>query len=430
MGVLFVTTALSADKNETKIQAQIKPNLYAVIVGVDKFADEKLYLKYAKADTVLFGKTLQANSGALFNEIHTIYLNDSNTTGKKSIVEALKNLQNISKKDLFIFYGTSFARIIDEEYYFIPSDTKSMHDEDIRNDALSRSELIDIFSKIPSKNKLFVFDTCYPSIGVDLRYSAQEKPNIASISASNSKQTALKISLNNHSVFADVVTDAIAGMADLNGDGTVLSTEFLSYVYTTASRDVAKLKHSQVPAFYQGGDVFALSSSAKFTPVVVVKEVEPKPAPKSVPKAPEVKKVAKVVPEVIKPPVVKPIVKKIPLKQIEKKVLQKTQKKTQVMLDKYKFIIEDNSLFIDVKRKIKQNFNFTNDKGEHYIVFEFYTNRFMKHAVKSVDSKRISKVKIGYHGDSFRIALLMKSPTIYKYQVKEDGIHIKLKDKK
>ncbi len=400
--MLFVIFAIAVnaktlETGEEKIDA--KPNLYAVIVGIGKA--NKLNLEYAVSDTLLFGRTLERNSKSLFSKINIIYLNEGDQTTKKHILEKLNNLQAISKSDLFVFYATSFAKIINENYYMITSNTKSMNDEEVLKSALSQDDLIDVFEKIPAKNKLLLFDTCYPGIAIDLRNKSKDKSNIATISASNSKQTALKIHINAHSVFVNVVTDAIAGEADVDGDGVVKSSELIDYVFNVASLETAKYDYKQIPAFYQAGESFSITSSKVFKPTIVAtaKTKSPKES-------------------LVEPRTVEPLYEIVKHEAIE------------ISIGKLNFLIDDESIFIDVKRKIKKHFNFTNDKGENLIVFEFYTNRFMEHFVKEVDADSVSQIKIGYHGDSFRVVIYLKTKTSYEYEVSTDGLFIKLVNKK
>lgn len=399
----------------------MKQNLYAVIVGVGKVKEQELVLKYAKADTKLFGKTLEGNARGLFSKVNIIYLNEDTQTTKDAILKELNGLQNISKNDLFVFYATSFAKVIDANYYMITSNTRSMNNEDIVKDAISRDELIEAFEKIPAKNKLLLFDTCYPSVAIDLRYKLKEKPNIVSISASNSKDTAIKISVNKHGIFANVVSDGIAGEADLDSDGVVNSSELVKYVFNAASVEAARFDYSQTPAYYQGGKSFNITSSKNVEPMVIsttpkavkIEKIKPKIAEKK----PQVVKVKKVEPRKIE---IKP-------KVVKSKELKVENKKQKISIDRFNFTIDNSSIFVDIKRKIKKHFRFTNDKGENLIVFEFYTNRFMKHYVKKIDSDKISQIKIGYHGDSFRVAIYMKTKTSYNYKVTKNGFLIKLK---
>lgn len=428
-----------------------RPTLHAVVIGIDEYNDKTLNLSYAKADATLFGTTLFKRAKDIFHKVDIRYLRDKDLTSKAAIIKALGDLSKISANDFFVFYTASHGIIIDKTFYMLTSDQNDQSPAEIQKQALSQEELREAFKRIPTANKLLIFDTCYSGlineeIAQKLAKSASRKINLTSISAAQSKETAMEGYADGHGVFTYVLSDALEGEADLNRDGMVQSLELVQYVKDKVPTVAKKYNHSQTPEYFQSGQVFTVTKMRNFQGPVNLK-------PKYY-EAKEIKKMAqslekndtkafeKVVKRkeaeikrVVKEVKKKSLEKKAP-KKLEKKVIKKEKKKEpedksvkKIKINNLNLTFKNNTLFLPVKDKLMKHFSFINAKKEPIIVLDFHTSKFTKHSITPILTPKVVKVKIGWHYDFYRIALQLKKPSTYTLKQTKEGVSVIIKDK-
>jgi hypothetical protein len=96
---------------------------------------------------------------------------------------------------------------------------------------------------------------------------------------------------------------------------------------------------------------------------------------------------------------------------------------------KSSFVFNDNSIFLNIKDKIKKHFNFTDTKGRHLVVFDFYSDKKETRVVQELDTQKVSDIYMADRGDWYRVTLQTKSKQSYEHIINESGIYIKLKNK-
>ena len=390
-----------------------RPNLYAVVIGVDDFKAEELDLKYAQADALLFGSTLFKRARELFSKVNVIYLKNEKDTTKESILNELKKLNDISPNDLFVFYAATLGTNIENKYYMMTSDISSIENQYLQENALSEDELRNAFKSIPAENKLLLFDTSYAgnvtkSIASKLVDNSLKPINLSSITATGPTHITLEGYADGHSTFAYLISDALDGEADVNNDKIVNSKEMISYVVKNLPLEVNKYNHIQSAFAYENGDAFNLAKVRAYKQEVEVEVVVIKKEP-----CVEVKKEQTIEPE--------------PEDEIEieEPVLDKTYD-----IGKFNFEFKNNSIFIASKDELKNHFNYINAQGETLIVFDFYSNSYIPYAEELIETDKVTKIEIGYHEEFYRIVLYTKIKQTYEYISTDDGIQINLKDEK
>lgn len=441
-----------------------RPTLHAIVIGIDEFEDKTLNLSYAKADATLFGTTLFKRAKDIFHKVDIRYLREKDFTSKAAIKKALGDLDKISANDFFVFYAASHGIILDKTFYLLTSDQNDQSSEKIKKMALSQEELRSAFKRIPTANKLLIFDTCYSGlinkeIAEKLAVSASQKLNLTSISAAQSKETAMEGYADGHGVFTYVLSDALEGEADLNRDGMVQSLELVQYVKATVPKVAKKYNHEQTPAYFQSGQVFTVTKlrnfqgtvnlkpqyyeakeikkmahslenndTKAFEKVVKKKEVEVKKVVKKVKKKSLERKIEKPKKRVKKEP--KKLKKKETVKKIEpKKVEDKETKKIKIKNIGLDLTFKNDTLFLPVKDKLMKHFSFINSKKEPIIVLDFHTSKFTKHSITPVLTPKVVKIKIGWHYDFYRIALQLKKPSTYTLKQTKEGVSVIIKDR-
>ncbi|MCK5111888.1 MAG: ankyrin repeat domain-containing protein [Arcobacteraceae bacterium] len=87
-----------------------------------------------------------------------------------------------------------------------------------------------------------------------------------------------------------------------------------------------------------------------------------------------------------------------------------------------------NFIFLNIKDKIKKHLGFTDSKGRHLIMFDFYGKNDIPRVVKKIDTEKIDKIYMADRGDWYRVTFRTKTKQSYKYIIHEKGVYIKLKN--
>ena len=394
-------------------KADLRPNLYAVVIGIDDFKAKELDLKYAQADALLFGSTLFKRSRELFSNVNVVYLKNAKDTTKESILKELKKLNNISSSDLFVFYAATLGTTVDNKYYMITSDVSSIENEYLQENALSEDELRNSFKSIPAENKLLLFDTSYAgsvtdSIAGKLIGNDLKPMNISAITATGPTHITLEGHSDGHSTFAYLISDALDGEADVNNDKIVNSKELINFVLNKLPVEVKKYNHIQYALSYENGEVFNLAKVRAYKEKVVVFEKEPCA---KIQELQVMQNIQEIEPEI----------------EIE---IEEPMIKKDYEIGKFKFKFNKDKIFIASKDALKSHFNYINAQGETLIVFDFYSNNYVPYAEKLIQTDKVSKIEIGYHDEFYRIVLYTKIKQTYEYISTDNGIQINLKDEK
>ncbi|MEA3228042.1 MAG: caspase family protein [Campylobacterota bacterium] len=418
-----------------------KPQLHAIVIGIDEFQDKNFNLQYARADASLFGTTLFKRSKELFSKVNIHYLKKEDETTKDKILDKLRSLQDISANDFFVFYIASHGVVIDNRFYIISSNVSSSDNNTIKESGISETLLKDALKHIPTSNKLILLDSCYSgainrTLSKELAKSSTKEINLTSITAANSEQTALEGFADGHGIFTYIVTDALDGAADINRDGVIKSMELVHYVNKMVPIEARKYKHIQTPSSFQSGQVFNIAKLKNYRGIIDMQPQYFQPM--------EIKRMlmymnsysVKSLNRVITSNAKNRDNSIIKIQKEAMKVeLNRTQKIFKTADKKFKFgksnfIFNDNSIFLDIKDKIKKHFSFVDKKGRNLIVFDFYSKEKIARVVSKLDTKKVSKIYMADRGDWYRVTLQMKSKHSYEHIISKDGIYIKLKNLK
>ncbi|MBI5213353.1 MAG: caspase family protein [Nitrospirae bacterium] len=228
-----------------------KPNLYAIVVGINEYKNKNISLNYAVSDAKAFAETLKATAKTLFENINAKLLISSDETTKESIQKAFEEIRTrVKPNDLFVFYNASHG-VIDivedqEQYYLLTSNVLLLSSRHIGKDAMSQKELIQLIGAIPAQKKLIILDTCHAGkagkeITVALLQQTRGLTESTAIkllqravgstvfSASSDTQQALE-GYKGHGLFTYVLMEGLQGKADMNKDGFIKVNELADYV--------------------------------------------------------------------------------------------------------------------------------------------------------------------------------------------------------
>jgi hypothetical protein len=256
-----------------------KPQLFALVVGINQFRNPAFQLRYSVADATAVAQMLQKRAAPLFDKVVVELLTTPETTTKEALLGALARYHDIAASDVFVFYVASHGTVADEdlasrEYFLIPSNVGLASDEALRRDAISQDELKQLIASIPATKKVLLLDTCQSgALGNALALttrgdSDQRAINILSgavgstvLSAATSQEQALE-GMDGHGLFTWVVLQGLDGKADLQKNGYVSTLDLASFVGDQVPKvAVQTFKREQFPNLHNAGQSFPIVSS-------------------------------------------------------------------------------------------------------------------------------------------------------------------------
>lgn len=252
------------------------PSLYALVIGIDEFANPRLKLAYSVADARLFSDTLKQTAGDLFGDVTVKTLTGREGTSRESIVRALKTYRHLKPDDVFVFYIASHGTVDDGAYFLITSNVGSLRTERLKTDAIAQNELKALIANIPATKKLILIDTCNAGALGDAIQAAMLTRGMSEdaalkilsrsvgstiLSASTSVQEAIE-GYNGHGLFTYVLTQGLKGGADKGNTGFIKTTELADYVDTEVPLLAEKVfKRAQYPTISISGQAFPIAKN-------------------------------------------------------------------------------------------------------------------------------------------------------------------------
>ncbi|MCK7510241.1 MAG: caspase family protein [Desulfobacterales bacterium] len=142
------------------------PHLYILAVGIDRYRDASINLKYAAKDARDFITQLADKAKTIYPpaNIHlTTLVNEQ--AGKQNILAAIDKLAALVKHgDSFIFFDASHGLLWKASTTSSPA--ASTGPLDTGKSLISSNEIVEMSKKIKALSQLFIFDTCHAG-GVD-----------------------------------------------------------------------------------------------------------------------------------------------------------------------------------------------------------------------------------------------------------------------
>ena len=243
---------------------------YLLAVGINQYKNPRMVLNYAKPDAESFEKIVKKKGAQLYKqlEVHTLF--DTEAT-RASILNKLDELSTkIRQEDVFIFYYAGHGSMVDDRFFFIPTESLRLYDlSSLQREAIEGSLLQEKFKNIHALKQLIVMDACQSGASVELlatRGAAEEKA-IAQLSRSagihvmasaGSDQFATEFAELGHGLFTYLLIKGLQGDADGSPkDGKVTIYELKSYLDDQVPEMTRKLKGKpQYPYTFSRGQDF------------------------------------------------------------------------------------------------------------------------------------------------------------------------------
>ncbi|MGV8058169.1 MAG: caspase family protein [Smithellaceae bacterium] len=270
--------SLSAFNGSNTVQSYLKtatfhtrlpksePRLYILAIGINKYRDASINLKYAVKDAADIKEKLLRQSATLFKmqNISAELLQDNDAT-KKNITDRINKLVRIIKPaDSFILFVAGHGVLLENQYYMLTSDFNGHVNE---NSLISSNEIVEISKKIKSLSQLFIFDTCHAG-GVDYivsgLYDARmsvlaKKMGLHIYASANSIQAAVD-GYKGNGLFTYTLLDGLNNnkKADKNKDGNISVVGLGDYSRKMTTDISTHIGHSQTPLIINFGKDYPL----------------------------------------------------------------------------------------------------------------------------------------------------------------------------
>lgn len=246
---------------------------YLLAVGINQYKNPKMALTYAKPDAQSFIEVME-KKGSMFKniELHTLYDQEA------SRVNILKKLDDLSAKihpeDVFVFYYAGHGSMVDNQFYFIPTESLRLYDaSSLKTEAIEATVLQDKLKNIRALKQLIIMDACQSGGSVELLATrgATEEKAIAQLSRSagihvmasaGSDQFATEFAELGHGLFTYLLLKALQGDADgAPKDGKVTIYELKSYLDDQVPEMTRKMKGKpQYPYTFSRGQDFPVAT--------------------------------------------------------------------------------------------------------------------------------------------------------------------------
>ncbi len=253
-----------------------KPNLHALVVGINEYKNPKLTLKYAAADAKLFADTLAKSAAGLFGKVDIRTLTTRESTSASNLSRELKEFRKMKPDDIFVFYVASHGVVDEGEYFLITSNVGLTRTERLRTDALPQTALKELIANIPATKKLIILDTCNAGAAGDALQVAMLTRGMSEdtamkilsravgstiLSAATSSQEAIE-GYKGHGLFTWVLTEGLSGKADKGKTGYVKTTDIADYVGDEVPNLAEKIfKRAQYPTISISGQAFPIGKA-------------------------------------------------------------------------------------------------------------------------------------------------------------------------
>jgi len=238
-----------------------EPHLYILAIGIDRYKDGSINLKYAVKDARDMEEKIKVQSATLYNprNIHYELLTDGKST-KTNITSKINELTGkIKPQDSFILFVAGHGVLLQNQYYWLTHDYSGNISE---NGMISSNEIVEMSKKIKSLSQLFIFDTCHAG-GVDTiisglydaRMSVLAKKMGLHIYASASDKQAAMDGYKGNGLFTYTLLDGLNNnrQADKNKDGNISIVGLGEYSKKMTTSISKQIGHEQTPLIINFG---------------------------------------------------------------------------------------------------------------------------------------------------------------------------------
>ena len=234
-----------------------RPRLYVLAVGVSRYQDPNLNLRYADSDARAFAQTLAEQPDRVFSRVHQKVLVNQSAT-REAILQSFSSFlgRAVSDDVVVIFVaGHGVKKVDTDSYFFLPHGATP---KNLLSNGLSWFAFDEAVKTLRGrvKNVVLVLDTCHAggiqvamrgvSVGQDLS-STFKRRGMFVLAAAQPSEEAEERPRWGHGAFTYALVGGLQGKADFDRDGTVDVVELFKYV----ERQVADMTEGRQHPHYR-----------------------------------------------------------------------------------------------------------------------------------------------------------------------------------
>lgn len=239
-----------------KEEAQFKPKLYVLAVGVSKYADPDLNLALAAKDARDFAAVLQQQQGKLYSEVKVRLLTDEKAT-KDDVLDGLEWLKReVTARDVGMLLLAGHGKNDNtNNYYFLP------HNADLKRllrTGVPQNDIKIALNSLAGKAIFFV-DTCHSGnvlgtaktrgVNTDINAFVNElasaENGVVVFTASTGRQVSLEKTDWGNGAFTKAVVEGLSGKADFKKTGRI-THKGLDFYVTERVKELTEGQQSPV----------------------------------------------------------------------------------------------------------------------------------------------------------------------------------------
>jgi hypothetical protein len=142
----------------------ISPELHVVAVGISRYAEGTLRLKFAAADAAAVANLFQERGPVLYGQgkVHVHQLLDQQAS-KPAILRTLADVaQQARPQDTLVLLLAGHGMMVGQRFYFLPHELEASGEleEAVRRQGLASDQLDDAVSAVPALKRVVIYDTC------------------------------------------------------------------------------------------------------------------------------------------------------------------------------------------------------------------------------------------------------------------------------
>jgi Skp family chaperone for outer membrane proteins len=222
---------------EVKAVEQLGASRYALVIGVNQYADKKIPpLANCENDArALYGLLTDPQVGGLEARNARLLLGPEATT--KNIKKELDSLRKIpSSSTVFVFFSGHGAKEADEAYWL----TQDTELDSLASSAMSDTDIRRFLERIPCERVVVMLDCCYAAATIKggqkavtdfgsvlSRFTGKGR---AFLMAAGSGEEAIEAKDLKRGVFTHYLVEGLKGLADADGDGVISLTELTAFI--------------------------------------------------------------------------------------------------------------------------------------------------------------------------------------------------------
>lgn len=211
--------------------AKIKPNLYLLAVGVSKYRDEKLSLRFAHRDAEEFVRAWKRQEGQFFEKVESRLLVDEDASAQ-NVRNAMDWLIGaVTQHDVAVLFFSAHGVYDPRRNYYLA--THEVDPDRLRSTAVPYSDINLLLGDMPCKVLLYV-DTCHggaitgakSAIEDPWRDLVSEEVGAILFASSHPREISLEDSAWQHGAFTKAFLEMMTSRdSDLDRDGYLSVTE-------------------------------------------------------------------------------------------------------------------------------------------------------------------------------------------------------------